>query len=305
MRVAVVGPGALGCLFASLLTEGGLEVVLVDHRPERAARLLREGIHIQDARGGPARRLRPRATADVLEVGTVDLVMVCTKAQDTPAAAAGLGALVGPDTQVWSVQNGLGNLETLVTAVGEGRALGGTTAQAACWDRDGALLHAGEGPTRVGEPRPAVEPGPRARAVAVALGSAGLPIEAVADVRREIWAKLLVNASLNPVTALARVPNGALCERPGLWQAAEALLDEALQVAAAQGYTFSRAEALARLEEVARRTATNRSSMLADVLAGRPTEVDALSGALARLGPAPLHALVAGLLRGMQAPPRA
>jgi 2-dehydropantoate 2-reductase len=297
MRVAVIGPGALGCLFASLLQEGGLPVTLLDHRPERAERLRREGLRLRDAPGQKARRVKLACTTAPRHIAGMGLVIVCTKAQHTVAALGPLGPRLGPDCLVWTVQNGLGNLEAVAAAVGQRRALGGTTAQGAYWDNQGTLVHAGRGPTRLGAA--AGPPGDRLLELARVLTGAGLPVEPVADVRRELWLKAVVAASALPLTALLRVPNGEVAARPPLRRAAEALLDEALEVAARQGLSIARQEAVARLWEVVGASAANRSSMLADALAGRETEVEALNGALARLGPAPRHALVAELIRGL------
>ncbi|HSA22606.1 MAG TPA: 2-dehydropantoate 2-reductase, partial [Myxococcota bacterium] len=281
----------------SVLQEGGLPVTLLDHRPERAERLRREGLRLREGPAGKARRVKLACTTAPRHIAGVGLVILCTKAQHTAAALGPLAARLGPECLVWTVQNGLGNLEVVEAAVGPRRALGGTTGQGAYWDNRGALVHAGRGPTRLGAA--AGPPDARLLALARTLTGAGLPVEPVADVRRELWLKAVVAASALPLTALFRVTNGELAARAELRRAAEALLDEALEVAARQGLALAREEALARLWDVVGASAANRSSMLSDVLAGRETEVEALNGALARLGPAPRHALVAELVRAL------
>ncbi len=297
MRIAVVGPGALGCLLAATLQEGGLEVVLLDHRPARAARLSAEGLTLRDRPGGPGRRVALAASAEPGRVAGAELALLCVKAQRTRAVLAVVAPALSPRASVWSLQNGLGNLEAVAAAVGEGRALGGSTAQAAHWDETGALVHAGAGPTRLGPL--SGPPGPDHVALAARLGAAGLPVELCADAIREAWSKALVAASLLPLTALHRVPNGEVAARPSLRAEAEALLAEGLEVAASQGHAFEPAEARARLWGVVAATAGNRSSMLQDVEAGRETEIEALCGALARLGPAPRHAALAARVRAL------
>ncbi|EQD57880.1 2-dehydropantoate 2-reductase [mine drainage metagenome] len=115
------------------------------------------------------------------------------------------------------------------------------------------------------------------------LRGAGLSVRTAVDFPREVWRKVLVNAAINPVTALHDIPNGRLLEEPYRREAVR-LLREAAAVARALGVAISAAEAEADLERVVRATADNRSSMLQDIDRHRPTEVDAISGALLRLG---------------------
>src|SRR5574340_268975 len=150
MRIAIVGPGGIGCLFAGLLSHGGHDVWLIDRHADRAHVLDRRGIWVSGVSG--EFRSPVRATAQPRDVGPVDLVLIAVKSYDTAAAAMAAQPLVSPETNVLTLQNGLGNLETLQQTLGMERVLGGVTSQAATLIAPGQVHHAGIGMTVIGEP---------------------------------------------------------------------------------------------------------------------------------------------------------
>ncbi|WP_332669931.1 ketopantoate reductase family protein [Aromatoleum sp.] len=277
--IAIVGAGALGLSFAARLA--GVGPIAVVARNEARARALRSGIEV----GGQPIRIAAFTAADAPRA---DYVIILVKAGDTEAAAR--CALAMRPKAVLSLQNGLveERLREVLGALPCGQ--GVTTAGA--W-RDGErVVPAGLGETLV---PPGFEP------VAEQLSRAGLP----ARVEREIYAarlaKLLVNLAINPVTALFRVPNGALADPP-YRICVEALVREAWPVLRAEGLVLNEAAAKTRVFDVIAGTAENRSSMLQDVLAGRPTEIDALTVAFLSLAArhraeVPTHAALCHLLR--------
>jgi 2-dehydropantoate 2-reductase len=297
MKTAIIGPGALGCLFGAYLTKGGLDVILVDHRPERATILSGGGIAVQGLRG--KHHVPVRVTADSDSVGAVDLVIVCVKAYHTEDALRLHGSLVGSNTTVWTIQNGLGNVETMARIVPAERIMGGSTAMGANLLAPGHVHHAGEGETFIGELDGTISP--RVELVAKELTGAGIPVQPRPDIQRLIWKKVLVNVAINALSAILRVRNGVLVEHESALRLMEEAVREAVRTAAARGIHIPEDEALAQAKDVARRTANNRSSMLVDILAGRRTEIDFINGAIARLGPAPVNRVLTDLVRALEA----
>jgi 2-dehydropantoate 2-reductase len=296
MKTAIIGPGALGCLFGAYLTQGGLDVTLVDHRPERARNLEAAGVFVQGVRGD--QHIRVKATANPGSLGPVDLVIVCVKAYHTEGALRSHGSLVGNSTTLWSIQNGLGNLEAMAKVVPSSCIVGGSTTMGANLLGSGRVHHAGEGDTFIGE----LDGSPSARVelIAKAVSAAGIRVQTRPDIRRLIWRKVLVNAAINALTAILRVRNGVLVEHESSLRVMEEAVREAVRAAATQGIRFTEEEALAQAREVARRTAENRSSMLADILAGRRTEIDYINGAIAAMAPAPVNRVLTDLVRALE-----
>lgn len=300
-RIGVVGPGALGCLFAGLLALAGHDVRLLGRRPEQAALISRDGLFVE--RDGVTRHVAVTAGTDPAQLGPVDLAIVLVKATDTAAAAPLLLTLLGSGAPALSLQNGLGNLDALTTVLGPERVLGGVSSQGATLLGAGRIRHAGFGPTSLAEAAGGLTPS--AEAIAALLDRAGLPTRAYPDPAPLIWGKLIANAAINPLGALLRCQNGETIDRPDAQALFYGLAREAGAVAAALGVTLPFADPAAHAESIARVTYGNRNSMLQDVEAGRRTEIDAINSAVARIGaahgiPTPINATVAGLIRALE-----
>jgi 2-dehydropantoate 2-reductase len=208
-------------------------------------------------------------------------------------------------TLVVTLQNGLGNRETLAAELGEGRVGQGVTMLGATLLGPGRVRHAGQGPTIFG----AAPDRGGAAALAGLFAACGLPAELTDDLEALVWGKLMVNAGINALSALLRVPNGALAAIPQARALAERAAGEAAAVAAARGVRLPYADPAAHALGVAQATGANRSSMLQDVLRGSPTEVDAINGAVAREGrrlgvPTPVNALLTELVAALDATAR-
>jgi len=306
MRIVVVGPGAMGCLLAAYVARAGHDTWLLDHRPDRARSLNRRGLRVETPRG---RRfdVRVQATADPGRISSPDLIIVAVKSYATATAAAAAALLLGPATAVLTLQNGLGNVETLAAAVDPSRVLGGVTAHGAHLVAPGRVRHAGTGETVIGRPagvRP--ERGVLGlRQTADLLTAAGFPTCITRNLPGALWGKVVVNAAINPVGALVGVPNGALVAGPPLRALIGRVAQETAGVAAAADIRLPFRDPVARTEEVCRRTAANLNSMLQDILAGRRTEIDAISGKVAETAAAlghaaPLNAALRDLVRGLE-----
>ena len=277
MRIAIVGPGAVGCTIGAYLVLGGRQVVFLTRDEKRAEELRASGIKVEGVRG--PFKVPASATADAAGAGTFQLVIVCVKAYETATAMAQHAAAVGPTTIVTTFQNGLGNLQALASVVGDGRVLGGTTALGANLLGPGLVHHAGDGDTFVGEPTGEVSG--RAEHVARQLSAVGMETRAVRDIRARIWSKVAVNCGINALTAVLRVRNGVLPRHPETLVLMDSAVREAVAVARARGLPLDETTMVEATREVARRTAENVSSMLADVRAGRRSEIAEINGAVA------------------------
>ncbi len=301
MKIAVLGPGALGCLLAALFFEAGEEVVLVDYRPERVALVRRQGIRLQTPEGDL--RVIPVPIGMSPEAGPRDLTIVAVKAPRTRAAALELKPLMAAGGLALTLQNGLGNLEELAREAGWERLLAGVGLLGANQRAVGEVVYAGRGVIYVGLPAGSRVPAAELAAVAQLFRRAGLECQVRDDIEAALWEKLILNVAINPLTALLRVPNGALLDLPAAWELAVAAAQEAEQVAQAAGVRVTGAAA-ERLRQVCTGTAANRSSMLQDVLAGRDTEIEALNAQVVSRGaafgvPTPVNYALTQLLRAL------
>jgi 2-dehydropantoate 2-reductase len=276
VRIAIAGPGAIGCLLAVRLAESGHAVVLLDRDPARAGRLARSGIELH-GRGG-ARTVALPVFDNPSSVPGCDFFCLCVKAFDTARALRHWRDALGRCACVVSFQNGLGNAEACAVAAGEERVLCAATACGAERLAEGVVREAGRGDTAVAPWRAEALQG--AEAFALALQAAGFETQIHRDAPTVLWSKLVVNAAVNPVTALGDVPNGALLGRPDLHRVAAGAAREAQAVALAAGVKLLFADAVQEMERVCLLTADNVSSMLQDVRARRRTEICAITGAV-------------------------
>jgi 2-dehydropantoate 2-reductase len=273
MEVVVLGAGSLGSLLGGLLARRH-DVTLVG-RGDHVARVAADGLEF---RGAVTDHVSPAAGTTVPDAA--DLAVVAVKAGDTENAADALadcrlrGAL--------SVQNGMGNEATLAARL-DCEVLAGTCTYGAVRREPGVVECTGVGEVVLG-PREGGE-STFSRAVADAFEAAGVVVSHDADMPRRLWEKLAVNAAINAPTALARVENGALQSGSG-HDVAVAAAREAARAAQTEGVDLTEAEAVAAFERVADATAANTSSMHQDVLAGQPTEVEAINGYVVSHAPA-------------------
>jgi 2-dehydropantoate 2-reductase len=247
---------------------------------------------------------RLRATSDSAELPPCELGIVATKAMHTGGAVAAV-AHAFEEGAVASVQNGVGNEEAIAEHVG--RVIRGTTFPAGKLLEPGVVQWDVKGDTTLGpfEPSPA-RPGEVER-LADACTRAGLPTRAVADARPAQWRKVIFNAATNPIGALTGLTHGRVCERPDLRRLVSALVNEGKAVAAAQGIELD-ADPEELIDHAAQPDVAygHKASMLQDVEAHRPTEVDYLNGGIARFGrelgvATPLNTAITALVKGLEA----
>lgn len=232
-----------------------------------------------------------------------DLVILATKAPQARGAARGAASWIG-DAPVLAIQNGLGVADEVAGALPGSAVVTGVTYQGANVVAEGEVNHVANGPTRLGYAgRPADA---LVEAVAALLESAGFPTGVEADVTGAVWGKLVVNAAMNPVAALAGVVNGEVARRPSLRVLVSAIAEEGAAAARAESVELPYGEAAEAALETARQTAANRCSMLQDMEAGRGTEIEYLNGAIVRTAEAhaleaPANRAIASLVRQVSA----
>jgi len=277
MKTAVIGAGAMGSLFGGLLTESGVAVWLLDIWEAHINTLNQSGLTIE--REGITRVVRPNAVTDPQSIGKVDLVIVFVKSTHTAAAARTAAGLVRPDGLVLTLQNGMGNADILGQAVEPGKVLAGTTSHGATMLGPGRVRHAGIGPTQIGL-WAAGDPAP-AQKVARILTDAGIETEVTDDIRALVWHKLFINVGINAITALTGICNGQILDLATTRDLSQKAVEEAMAVARAKGIKVEE-DVVGHVFKIAEATAANRSSMGQDVDNRRPTEINAINGAVVR-----------------------
>ena len=276
-RIAIIGPGAMGMLFSYYLKPVCSELFLIDYLDERAKLMNEKGIRVEMK--NQVKIVKVKATAHPSEIGIVNLVLICVKAYSTSEALKRANSIVGKDTLVLTLQNGLGNLEAIMALVQKEQVLGGTTSMGANVIETGFVRFAGSGETVLGQLDSGTE---KAEKLAELFRKAGLEVKTTEKLESAVWSKVLVNVGINALTALLGVRNGRLLNYESSRRLLAEAVKEAEAVAKAKGIELNYANALERVEEVARKTSENISSMLQDIRAKRRTEIDAINGAIVR-----------------------
>lgn len=275
-HITILGTGAMAGLFGARLAAVA-EVSLVGTWAEGLAAIREHGILVEEAAGPLVARVQAAHLGDPIE--PADLVLVLVKAWQTERIAPHLTSLLTSSGVALTLQNGIGNYEIIADAVGAARASLGTTLQGATLLGPGRVREGGPGPVHLAD-------SPRLAPLVELLRSARFEVHPspASDLQSLVWGKLVVNCGINALTALLRVPNGELLNRPDATVLMERAALECAQVAQAGHIHLPFADPLARVREVAQRTAVNHSSMFQDILRGAPTEIDAINGAVARAG---------------------
>jgi len=281
--ILLVGTGALATLFAARLSEAGHSVHMLGTWKHGLDALKQNGARIVDA-NGTERAYKVHATNDPHEVSGAKYALVLVKSWQTERAARQLKASLADDGLAVTLQNGLGNRETLVRDLGLARVALGVTTTGATLLGPGLVRAGGDGVISI-EQNQSLSP------LEAVLRSSNFNLQIVDDAQSLIWGKLVINAAINPLTALLRVSNGELLSRPNARKMMASLARETAEVAAAERVHLPFSNPVSAAEDVARKTATNHSSMFQDVRRGAPTEIDAICGAVTRR--AEFHGLTA------------
>ena len=301
-RVVVVGAGAMGSLFGGLLAEGGLDVTLVDIWRDHIEAINANGLRMV-GHGGD-RVIPARATSDPSTIDGADAAFFQCKAISNAGAARSVKHLFDNDrTVAISFQNGLGNEEEIAGILGEGKVLGGLTAQGANIEAPGVVRNHAELPSYIGEMTGGVSD--RAVALASAFSAHGLPTEASENIRYAIWKKLMANIGVSGTSAAPNLTLGGIVQVPELEAIAYRAIDEALAVARAENIDLDPDDAREVFHQITSNTPGNKSSLCVDVLNKRPSEVDYIYGAVIALGArhgidTPVLQTISAVIKGLQ-----
>ncbi len=287
MEIIILGGGAIGCLFGAYLSRGGHRVIIVEPRQDvveainaHGVGFMAQGVNDPDA----VRRFPARAVLHASEVKQADLVLLAVKSFATREATAAAQHLLGRENPLVTLQTGLGNIEQLVTLVGEEVIIPGFTFMAGTALPRGVVRQGGNGKTYIGELDGSMSP--RVEKIGAVLAGAGLPCVPVHRILGRLWCKVIIYGPINALSAVLKVRNGQLLESMESIVLLKRLVDEGSRVAAAQGIDLVFTDLYKLLFDACHRTADNLSSMLQDMLSGKPTEIDAQCGALVRFGEA-------------------
>ena len=294
MRICVYGAGSLGSAIGGMLADE--HKVSFIGRPANVEAILKNGLTI---RGAVSRTVAAEAYSTIEGVPPPELMLITTKSYNTRAVIDTCRSWVGEGTKVLTLQNGLGNLELIRGWKGRS-AFGGTTTMGAVLEAPGIVRLSGVGKTVVGGDLDADS----AEEISSLFSLAGIPSSVSADINGEIWAKAIVNASINPLTAILGVRNGVLLESAAVSRLMSDICHECQQVAEASGVTLPPPAPYERVQLVARQTSENRSSMLRDVELGRQTEIESINGFICRLGvkvgvPTPLNRSLLSMVQSL------
>jgi 2-dehydropantoate 2-reductase len=301
MKIVIVGPGAMGCLFAAFLSRSKSrehEICLLDNNAGRAARLSKQGIDVEGIAGNW--HVDVRVTSDVKDVSKADLIIVCVKSYDTKNAIDRLKSIVGDDTSVLTLQNGIGNIEIIGEVIGPDQVIGGITSLGATWLDIGRIRFAGKGETIIG--RIDGKTSVQMRAIRELFNKAGIETKISQDIKGFLWSKLIINTGINALTAITRLPNGELLDFEGSRKILREAVTEAVRVAKRKRIKLLYDDPLAKVESVCEACATNISSMLQDVLRKKRTEIDFINGVIVRFGQelgisVPVNAMLVSLVK--------
>ena len=279
MKIAVVGAGAMGSLFGAMLAQAGNQVWLYDVWLEHVHAINQDGLRIE--REGQTRTVDLKATSDPAQIGRADLVIIFVKSTQTRTAAETARDLAGSEGAVMTLQNGMGNADVIAEFIEPDRILAGTTSHGATMLGAGCIRHAGIGATTIGSWAAGGAGRERAGKIADFFNQAGIETQAVDEVRRVIWDKLLINVGINAITALSGIKNGQILDLEITRELSRAAVEEAMAVARAKAINI-KSNAVDIVFKVAQATAANRSSMGQDVDNKRQTEIPAINGFIVR-----------------------
>jgi 2-dehydropantoate 2-reductase len=297
VKIAIFGSGGVGGYFGGRLAAAGEDVTFLARGAHLTA-MQEDGLHI-DSPNGNLHLPKVQATDRPQAIGPVDVVLFTVKLYDVEASAATLQPLIGPDTVVITLQNGVEAMDMVATHVGADHVAGGAAYVVVVIDRPGHLRHTTAHSLVFGE-----RDGRRSDRLAAfeqACLRAGFKGKASTDVQTDLWVKFIRLSTWSGMTAVTRSPMGVVRDDPALFRMMMDAIDEAIAVGRARGITFPADTLETTLAMIKGFPPNSKSSMLEDLERGRPLELPWLSGAVVRLGeavevPAPTHRFITTVL---------
>ena len=284
LKVAVLGAGAMGCLFGGLLSEKGLNVTLIDVWKEHVDEINKNGLKM-DGHGGD-RFIKVPATSDPSTIGKVDAVIVMCKATALEPALKSIINIIGDKTVFMSFQNGIGHEAIIKSIVGDEKVIGGTTTQASNILGPGHIMNHAALPSWIGEYDGGITD--RITEIADTFTAHNLEMIAAEDVKKRKWMKLFALTAIGPLSAIFDLHHTDLYINNNANDVSRSLGKEIIletkDVALADGVDVSEDECLFMFNKIVDSKQTNKSSMAFDVLYKRNTEIDFISGAVSKIG---------------------
>jgi len=295
-----MGAGAIGSLFGGLLAEGGNDVTLIA-RESHARAIKQNGLIIEGISSKHVVKVKTVTTPSHVKEA-FDLILLTVKAYDTSQAVIEAEALIGDNSVLLCLQNGLGVEEIASEIVGGDRVLRGVTTNGALLEEPGLVIHTGKGQTTIGELNKKITE--RAQKIGEAFSKASLPTRVTNNIEGTVWTKILINAGINPFGALTGMKNGELLMIPELKELMAKTVIEGTDVAKKFDVKLE-GDPVSLMIKTAKMTAQNKNSMLQDIEKGKRTEIDFMNGAISNLGKrkgisTPLNSLLTHLVKGLE-----
>jgi 2-dehydropantoate 2-reductase len=285
LKIAIVGTGAMGSVYAALFASAGYEVWAIDRWKEHVDAMRANGLRLEGASG--ERTVRVNATTDPREAGPCDLVVLATKAMHVADAATSLQPLLKSDTPVLSIQNGLGGPENAAQVLGKERVMVGVVGGfGASMRGPGHAHHNGMELVRLGEYGGMSGGGitPRLKKVEETWRAAGFRVKVFDDIDQLVWEKLICNCSLSGPCAVSELTTGEVMADPDMAKISAACATEAFNVARKKGVKLGFDDPVAYTREFASKIPRARPSVLLDLLSKRKSEIDVINGSIPRVG---------------------
>jgi 2-dehydropantoate 2-reductase len=302
MKIAIMGCGAMGSVYAALLGDAGHEVWAIDSWQQHVDAMRSNGLRLEGKSGD--RTVKVHAATDPAEAGRCELVIVATKAMDVERAATAASPLIGKDTVVLSIQNGLGGPDTAARIIGKERVMVGVVGGfGASMRGPGHAHHNGMELVRLGEFDGPVTK--RLKAIAEVWRSGGFKVKCFDDIDQLIWEKLICNVCFSGTCTLTELTVGEVMDDPDAWASASGCAVEAYKVARARGIKLDFDDPVAYVHNFGTKIPGARPSMLLDHLAKRMSEIDAINGAIPVAAAAvnvaaPFNTVVSALVRAKE-----
>lgn len=301
MKIAVIGAGAMGCLFGAKLSKEN-EVIMLDSYKPQVEAIQKNGITVLDKEDKQEVFCNVKAELSGEYKDSVDLVIVFVKSTFSEQALAENHALFGDQTIVMTLQNGAGNDRKIEKYVKKENIIIGTTKINCMNLGDGKTKQMGNGETTIGSN---YKESKVTQTIADCFTKSGFCMETSDDIQRIIWSKLFVNISINTFTALIEVPMGYMPRNKSAWNFAKRLVYEAVEVAEADGTYFDRREALEMVKKVCQANENGFSSMYQDRKKKIKTEINAINGAVVEQAklygvPTPYNQLIVDMVHALE-----
>ncbi|HAX61270.1 MAG TPA: hypothetical protein DCX95_01745 [Elusimicrobia bacterium] len=298
MKITIIGAGAMGMLFAGLLSKGGNDVYLLTRNKKTGKILKKNGIKISGITKTIIQSSRLKITTNPAEICHPDLVIILVKSYDTISTVPSIKKMMGKNTVVLTLQNGLGNYEVLSKYLNKKMIISGTTSESSTLVKAGEVVRTGKGDT-------IIEENDFSGQIAGIFNRCRLKTVLSDKIESVIWSKLVLNCAINPVAAVSGARNGEIIKHKNLFEVAVETGKEVVTVAKKLKIKILFSDVAREIKSICLATSKNTNSMLADILSKRKTEIDSLNGAVVKIAeklkvPVPVNKSLYGIIRKLE-----